>query len=396
MPDAQAEPTLHELWIESCARFEAEQAAKHQAVAAVNAVASTDAIGRALRHDGWTPERQQRFLRLIGEGVTVQKACAAVGLSVASAYAFRARAAGAAFALGWSAANLLAREPLADCLLTRALDGQVEWITRADGERIERLRYDNALATRMLARLDRQAAAEGPAAQAAARLVAGEFEAFVDLLGRDQGPARAGLFLAARADDGDLAPVQALARADRFARAGGGLAGEVATADLDLAARGGWTAEQWQRAEASGLLRLAPEPPDDEPQDTQLVEPVWWDEEAEDWRTSFPPPDDFLGDEQGDYGHESYARELAGDERALIEDGEDEARAAAAIERDRYFAALRTSREAGGEVDGEPDRPVFDWPAPEAGAASEPHVVTELTEKPPAPPPAGEGGIGLT
>ena len=98
---------------------------------------------------------------------------------------------------------------------------------------IERHRCDNGLATRLLARLDKQADAAGPAAAAAARLVAGDFEAYLDQLGRGEGPARAGLFLAARREDDDLQPIAALARADRFARAGGALAAEVATADLN-------------------------------------------------------------------------------------------------------------------------------------------------------------------
>jgi hypothetical protein len=64
-----------------------------------------------------------------------------------------------------------------------------------------RHRYDNSLATRMLARLDAQAddPAAGPAHRAA-RMVAQEFDTLLDLLARDAGPARAALFLAACAD----------------------------------------------------------------------------------------------------------------------------------------------------------------------------------------------------
>src|SRR3546814_14608718 len=73
-----------------------------------------------------------------------------------SAYALRHRAAGAAFAVGWSAATMIAREHVADTLLTRAIDGQVDTYTRADGTEIRRHRNDNRLAATLLARLDRK------------------------------------------------------------------------------------------------------------------------------------------------------------------------------------------------------------------------------------------------
>ena len=95
---------------------------------------------RAQRYDGWTPDRQRAFLEAIAEGHTVGSACALVGMAPSSAYALRRRAAGAAFALGWRAATLLAREKVADTLLARAIDGQVETITRPDGETITRHR----------------------------------------------------------------------------------------------------------------------------------------------------------------------------------------------------------------------------------------------------------------
>ena len=154
---------------------------------------------RAQRYDGWTPDRQRAFLEAIAEGHTVGSACALVGMAQSSAYALRRRAAGAGFALGWRAANLLARDKVADTLLARAIDGQVETLTRPDGETITRHRYDNRLASTMLARLDRFADKDsGEATHQAARLVAAEFDGFLDLIDQDQGPARAGVFLAAR------------------------------------------------------------------------------------------------------------------------------------------------------------------------------------------------------
>jgi hypothetical protein len=250
----------------------------------------------AIRNDGWTPDRQARFLAAIAEGHLVRDACAMVGLSVTSAYAFRRRAGGAAFALGWAAANLHAREVLADTLLARAVEGQVETITRGDGSVVERHRYDNRLAQAMLTRLDRLAAADpatpaaaslaadAPAAPAAidplraARGVAAGFDAYLDLIASDAGPARTQLFVAGAVRP--AAPgLSALAQADRRLRAAEPAAdaapdpSQDATsatsparprnhALLDPADRAGWTATDWARAEAAGLFAFAaPAPP---------------------------------------------------------------------------------------------------------------------------------------
>lgn len=226
------------------------------------------------RADGWTPDRQRLFLVTLAEGATVEAAAAKVGLSPQSAYSFRQRAAGAAFALGWHAALLLQRQKLADTLTSRAFDGQTDTLTRADGTSVQRHRHDNRLALALLSRLDRLAAADERADRhgeaEAARLVAGEWQRYLDLVAADATPAQAGLFLAARAqatpaptppkphagptagNDHDpvaaLAPVMALARADLYCRARVGTAQEVDVADLDPARRAGWTAEQWTRA----------------------------------------------------------------------------------------------------------------------------------------------------
>lgn len=281
-----------------------------------------------------------------------------VGLSAASAYAFRRTAKGAAFALGWRAASLLARDAIAETLLVRALEGQVTTIVRADGSIQTRHHHDNGLCMRLLARLDRQVETAPDADVKAARLVAQEFDAFLDLVARDEGPARAGLFLARRAPaltkDGtdpayDLAPIYALAAADRFARTGVATAGEVDVSDLDPAARADWTADQWQRAEAAGLLALAAPAAEKAVSEPQLSQhspahaaevPIWWSDDAGEYRTSFAPPDGFDGDENGAFGDADYDRALSDHEAAII--AEDDAAAAAAgpngpAERDAYF-----------------------------------------------------------
>lgn len=215
----------------------------------------------ATRYEGWTPDKQRRFLEALSEGHNVLRACAIVGLSRQSAYALRASPRGAGFALGWDAAVLKARDALADDLMDRAFNGNRDTVTRDDGSIITRHRYDNRLGMAMLNRLDRMAdAAKGPGTAAAARLVAADFAQYLDLIGRDAGPARAGVFLGARieaAGEDALAPIRALARADRWLRTHTDIAEPLDTADLDPAERAGWTGEQWLRAEAAGLVALA-------------------------------------------------------------------------------------------------------------------------------------------
>lgn len=318
---------------------------------------ATDSLGRRLPDRSWTPANQRRFLELVADGNTVEFAAYSLGLSVQSAYALRRTARGQAFALGWRAASLLAREAIADQLLERAIRGQSETVTRADGSEVTRLRYDNRLATTLLRRLDRQVEEATDADVSAARIVASEFDAYLDLVAQDAGPARAGLFLARRRDgtgtdeERDLAPILSLAAADRFMRASAGTAAEIDVSDLDAARRGDWTGEQWARAEAAGLVALAPPAPASAPQPPQPVSPlpyaevarVWWCDDAEDWRTDFAPPEDFDGIERDEYDADFYERELTPEEATSWEDGRERRlavlRAADAVERDAYFAA---------------------------------------------------------
>ena len=309
--------------------------------------------------DGWTGPRQKRFLEAIADGETVRDACGHVCLSPQSAYAFRRRPKGRAFDLGWKAADLLAREKIAADLLARATDGQTVEITRPDGSVVTKHSYDNRLAVQMLNRLDRYAdASERTEPGHAARLVAGEFDAYLDLVGAEGGPARAGLFMLSRNEaPSDLEAVAALARADRALRCGT-LAADVDVTDLDPARRAEWTAAQWARAEAAGLLVLAPPPapppaPAPAPAPAQPAstrqsvstpepEPIWFDEDKHAWRTWFAPPEEFAGDEDGEWGQTNYERDLAPEEMAVLgipEPGGPEELAEARAERDAWFAA---------------------------------------------------------
>ena len=69
--------------------------------------ASEPLATRPVRRDGWTPQRRQRFLELLGAGSDVRRACAGVGLSRQAAYTLRRR--DPAFAQAWDGALLSAR-----------------------------------------------------------------------------------------------------------------------------------------------------------------------------------------------------------------------------------------------------------------------------------------------
>jgi hypothetical protein len=62
-----------------------------------------------VRRDGWTPERQLRFLDELASTHSVVKAAAFAGMSRESAYRLRHRSAGTLFALLWD--RVLAFEP---------------------------------------------------------------------------------------------------------------------------------------------------------------------------------------------------------------------------------------------------------------------------------------------
>ena len=69
--------------------------------------ASEPLATRPVRRDGWTPQRRQRFLELLGAGSDVRRACAGVGLSRQAAYTLRRR--DPAFAQAWDGALRSAR-----------------------------------------------------------------------------------------------------------------------------------------------------------------------------------------------------------------------------------------------------------------------------------------------
>ena len=119
----------------------------------------------------FTLERRVRFLHILATSGNVRRACEVVGVSPQSAYVHKRR--DAAFAHGWAAALLLARDAAEEVLAERALHGVRETIFYR-GEAVgSRVRHDPRLLLAHLARLDRHAeraeAAQDPAPGIAAR-----------------------------------------------------------------------------------------------------------------------------------------------------------------------------------------------------------------------------------
>jgi hypothetical protein len=111
------------------------------------------------RRDGWTPERQRAFIRLIARGLKPGRAAARLGMRRQGLYELRRRAGAASFAAAWdAAAAAVERRRVADRrgrgLHARAIDGvPVPIRHRGRIVAVER-RYDNAALIRLLGMLD--------------------------------------------------------------------------------------------------------------------------------------------------------------------------------------------------------------------------------------------------
>ena len=227
---------------------------------------------RKPRHDGWTPARIGDFLFGLAACGTVEGAAAEAGMSPQSAYNFRNRRQGRAFAKMWDAVLIhRGRAKVAGDNLARAQAGNVSRRTR-DGEVVEELHYhDNRLSMAVLTRLDRLAEKEAPNEEHL-RALSEELEEFVEHLeaggdadafveerrpGREQPkpepepPAEPLVPLGDRSPPDDF---------DRLARAVGISDWrdvdpfDIPVEDLDLEQRAEWTADQWVRAGRSGFL----------------------------------------------------------------------------------------------------------------------------------------------
>jgi hypothetical protein len=227
----------------------------------------------AIRNDyRWTPACQRAFLEELACSGSVTQACVYVGKSPRSAYDLRFRRDGAALALGWDGAILLARIVVADQLMDRALEGYEEVsVKQDDGSRV-RHKQDNKLGQNLLARLDRMADAQAVAGSRAAQvqLVLQDFEAYLDLIERGGTGAAAALFCVARGSD------DAQFDTDEQYEIECELA-QISAAEEE--------AEDVARAQRTQVIL------DMEPAEAAAQLEVWYDDYAKCWKTNFPAPD---------------------------------------------------------------------------------------------------------
>lgn len=248
------------------------------------------------RCDGWTGFARRLFLEVLAETGRVSTACEYARLTRQSAYALRAR--DPLFAASWDAACELARQPLADALYEKALDGVTDTIIK-DGEVVAtRHRFDSRLSIAVLNRLDKR-------------------------LDRAEERGSRHLAVAARWDEcmqlvaaGDAQALHALIDPARHCQTCQLPESEIPTA-TDAGEEG-----------------------------IDLSDRCWKDDIDETWMTDFPPPEGFSGYESGDYDEESaiYNRACTPEEVAILEADAAADRAAERAEeealRDAWFELL--------------------------------------------------------
>lgn len=295
-----------------------------------------------IRHDGWTGEKMAVFCESLAETAVVAEACDAAHMGISGAYAARRR--NPVFAAAWDAALSIARERLADTLLARSMEGNIEQIYK-DGELVgERHVLDNRLGLAILRRLDRLAEtgrslhstplpmrkAAAPAIVAAERSF--DWESMVGAL-------HAG-------DDEGVAKALALLNESAFSLSKGHEVEEVEDPPIRH--------------------------PHDDSADVEYVDHwdrCWKDGIDDIWLTNFPPPPGFVGYQQCEWGDpdETYERACTPEEVAILE-----AHAAAerAVERaredvlrDEWFALLKREERDGGEVERETATTTAESPA---------------------------------
>jgi hypothetical protein len=91
------------------------------------------------RRDGWTPDRQRRFIEALANCGGVGEAAARAGMTKQSAYKLRRHPAAADFRAGWDAALGDAWRRIEETALERAIGGETETYDR-DGIQITRHR----------------------------------------------------------------------------------------------------------------------------------------------------------------------------------------------------------------------------------------------------------------
>lgn len=100
-------------------------------------------VRRRPRRDGWTEEKQRRFIEMLADTGLVGVAAKAVGMSRESAYRLRRSPHGAAFERAWDAARHHAGGPLEDIAFERAIEGVEHNVYDEHGEVIATRRVHN-------------------------------------------------------------------------------------------------------------------------------------------------------------------------------------------------------------------------------------------------------------
>ena len=123
-------------------------------------------VRRRPRTDGWTEEKQRRFIEVLADTGQVSRAAKAVGLTRESAYKLRRQPHAAAFARAWDAARHHAGDLIEDTAFERAIEGEERPVFNEYGEVIATKRVVN---DRLLIFLLRHLKPERYAADALAR-----------------------------------------------------------------------------------------------------------------------------------------------------------------------------------------------------------------------------------
>lgn len=111
-------------------------------------------VRRKPRLDGWTEEKQRRFIEMLADTGLVGHAAKAVGMSRESAYRLRRSPHGAAFARAWDAARHHAGGLIEDIAFDRAIEGVEQEVYNDCGEVVgARLVHDTRLLKYLLSHL---------------------------------------------------------------------------------------------------------------------------------------------------------------------------------------------------------------------------------------------------
>lgn len=111
-------------------------------------------VRRKPRFDGWTEEKQRRFIETLADTGLVGGAAKAIGMSRESAYRLRRSPHGAAFARAWDSARRHAGGLIEDIAFERAIEGVEHEVYNDCGEVVgARLVHDNRLLKYLLSHL---------------------------------------------------------------------------------------------------------------------------------------------------------------------------------------------------------------------------------------------------